>query len=367
MFVLFLRSLQHRWLESLLMTAAVALPVAALTVQRSLSASTEEQIHAQAHDLGNNMLVLSDRTELADHYALHYDDSGMPDLYPERIASAPIGRHIGWVESRLGGNLGLGKEPFVFLGIEVAAGGRPQPSLPKGMVALGPTASTRLNRGAGDRLQLNEVDLVVGQVLGATPEGLDTGVFASLYTAQQVLRRHGEINSMQLAGCWCSLDVPALAEQVEALLPGTQALTISGMLEAQKGTIAQAKRYSRTSLIAAIVLIAGLIMALIASQVRRQVREIGLLLATGAEPLRIVLQFVLKAAIVGVLGGALGHVLGRPITERVASAMVGVPLPAPASLLVPTVLLSGLLCAVAAFLPALRAARLDPTEVLRDV
>ena len=367
MLFLLLRGLRHRWAESLLTIVAVAVPVAALTVQRSLSASTEDQIHAQAHDLGNNMLVLSDQTELADYYAMRYDDSGMSDAYPDRIASGAVGQHIGFIESRLTANVEIRREQLVFMGANLTSGGRTEPWLPPDVVALGGTAAARLESKASDGLRFRDLDLQVSQVLNSTPEGLDVGIFSSLETAQKALDRYGQINSMRLGGCWCSLDVPALAEEVEAFLPGTQALTVSGMLKAQKGTISQAKRYSKVSSLVAVLLIAAIVMALITSQVRRQIREIGLLLATGALPVQILTQFVVKAGLLGALGGLLGHVLGRPLTEIVAAALVGLPLPASADLMVPTVILSTLICALAALIPALRAARLDPTEVLRDV
>jgi putative ABC transport system permease protein len=193
------------------------------------------------------------------------------------------------------------------------------------------------------------------------------GVFGSLEMAQEILDRPGEINAMRLAGCWCRVDVPALASQVEELLPDTKALTIAGMMKAQKGTVAVAKRYSVVTLAVAIFLIAAIVMVLISSQVKRQVREIGFLLATGAAPWFITLVFVAKAAIVGVIGGFAGYLLGFPLTEEIASRLIGLPLPAPEGLLGITLALSIVVSMLSALLPAARAARLDPAQVLREM
>ncbi len=67
------------------------------------------------------------------------------------------------------------------------------------------------------------------------------------------------------------------------------------------------------------------------------------------------------------LGGLGGYLLGFPLTEDVAARMIGVSLPAPGGLLLPTVTLAVFVSVVAAVIPAIWAARLDPTRVLREV
>lgn len=366
MLLLFFKSLRYRWLEYLMAAIVVAAAIATLTVQRSLSASTEDQIHDLAHKLGKNMLVVPSETELSDFYALRYDSSAMPDSHPDIIQNSDLKRHISLAQSRLYANMEFGAVPLVFVGEKTKRRGRVSRALPRGGVMLGETASKRLGAKRSDSLEVNDLDLKVYRVLKKPPGGLDVGVFASLETAQEVLDRPGEINAMRLGGCWCRVDIPALASQVEELLPDTQAVTIAGMLKAQKGTIAEAKRYSAVTLAVAIFLIAGIVIALISSQVRRQVREIGLLLATGASPWLIVLMFTLTAALVGGLGGLAGHFLGFPLTAKVASSLIGLPLPASEGLLGATLALSIIVSTLSALVPAVRAARLDPTEVLRE-
>jgi ABC-type antimicrobial peptide transport system permease subunit len=367
MVFLFLRSLRYRWGEYLLASLVIAVVVATVTVQRSLSASTESQVHDLAHKLGKNMLVVPSETDLADFYAMRYGGAAMPDSHPDKILKSDLRRHISLVQPRLYGNIEPSGVPLVLVGEQTIKRGRVANPFSSDKVTLGETAAERLSLGPSDTLEVNGLKLSVKGVTATPLDGLDVGVFGPLDLAQDVLDRSGEINAMRLAGCWCRVDVPKLASQVEDVLPDARAMTVAGMIKAQKGTVATAKRYSTVTLAVGVLLIAAIVVVLIASQVRRQIREIGFLLATGASPWFIVAIFITKAGIVGIIGGLAGYYLGFPLTEEVASRLIGLPVPVSTDLLGMTLGLSVTVSLLSAFLPAVRAARLDPTAVLREI
>lgn len=367
MIVLFVKSVMHRWFEIVLTSIVVAAVVATLTTQRALSSSTEKQVHGLAHKLGKNMLVVPRATNLSNFYAMDYGEASMPDSYPDRILESELRTPISLIQSRLYGNVEPQGVPLVLVGEQTRRRGQEVDPFSSDLVTIGNTVSQKLVVTTADQMEVNGVQLTVAGVTEQPPDGLDVGVFGPLDLAQDVLDKPEEINAMRLAGCWCRLDVPKLALQVEDTLPGSRAVTIAGMLKAQKGTVATAKRYSKVALAITIALIAAIVCGLIASQVRRQIRQIGLLLATGAPPWFVVLVFTCKAAIIGLLGGLGGYLLGFPLTKDVAARLIGVSLPVPSGLLVPTLILALLVSVFAAVIPAIWAARLDPTRVLREV
>lgn len=368
MIVLFIRSLLHRWFEIVLTSVVVAAVVATLTTQRALSASTEAQVHELAHKLGKNMLVVPKATNLSSFYAMDYGEASMPDSYPDRILQSPeLRTPISLIQSRLYGNVEPKGVPLVLVGEQTMKRGRVADPFSSDRVIIGNTASDKLAVKPNDRVDVNGYQLTVANVVQTPPDGLDVGVFGPLDLAQDVLDRPEQLNAMRLAGCWCRLDVPKLASQVEGTLPGTRAVTIAGMLKAQKGTVATAKRYSKVAIAITIALIAAIVIGLIASQVRRQIRQIGLLLATGSSPWFVVLLFTSKAAIIGLLGGLAGYWLGFPLTEDIAARLIGITLPVPSGLMTPTITLALVVSVAAAAIPAFWAARLDPTRVLREV
>jgi ABC-type lipoprotein release transport system permease subunit len=235
-----------------------------------------------------------------------------------------------------------------------------------GKVELGPEAARRLKAREGDEIRVRGYPLLVAGVRDRPPEGLGMGLFTSLATAQQILERPGQINAMRLGGCWCRFDVPALGKQVEKLLPGSRAITVAGVLKAQKETVATMKRYSLTLYAVGMLLVGGAVVALISSQVRRSLREFGLLLAVGASTTRVCALLVFNGALVGAAGGALGFAMGIPLTSGVGSRLLQVPLRPPPGLWLPVVVLCILVSVLAALVPAWRAARLDPSRVLRE-
>ncbi len=367
MITLFVRSLVHRWIEIVLTSLVVAAIIATLTTQRALSSSTESQVHELAHKLGKNMLVVPEKTDLSGFYAMDYGDASIPDSYPDRILQSELRTPISLIQSRLYGNVEPNGVPLVLVGEQTTRRGRVVDPFSSDRVVLGYTASEKLAVKTQDRLDVNGYRLAVAGVTQTPPDGLDVGVFGPLDLAQDVLDKPEKINAMRLAGCWCRVDVPKLGTQVEDTLPGTKAITIAGMLKAQKGTVATAKRYSKVALALTIALIAAVVIGLIASQVRRQIRQLGLLLATGSSPWFVVVLFTCKAAIIGLLGGLGGYWLGFPLTERVAARMIGIALPVPSGQLAPTLALAICVSLAAAAIPAVWAARLDPTRVLREV
>lgn len=362
MWMLFVRELRGRWVELLLLTVAVAVVVAGLVAQRAVTSSADEAVHDLAHRLGNNVLVLPASVDLEAFHAGRYPAEGLADSSPATILASPLAPHVRAVEARLYGNVEANGVPLVVVGQELGwppHGGR----VP---AVLGGAAARALGAGPGGRFALLGAEIEVLQVADAPPDGLDRAVFLPLAAAQRLLGRPGEISALRLGGCWCRVDVAALASDVERLLPGTRALTVAGMLAAQKGSVATMKRYAGLLDAAGALLVAALVAALVGSAVRRRRREIGLLAAIGAPPVAVSRLFTWQAVAAGVAGGLAGWALAIPASRWLGAAVLGAPAEVPAGLLGPAVALSALASFVAAAFFARGAARLDPTTVLRE-
>lgn len=119
--------------------------------------------------------------------------------------------------------------------------------------------------------------------------------------------------------------------------------------------------------IAAISLLVGTIgiLTMMWISVNERISEIGLEKAIGAEPVQIMLLFLVEAAFLSTAGGAVGVMVGIGVAQLihlfVPALPVQIPLPYVA-LALSVSLAAGLISGVA---PARRAARLDPLEALR--
>ncbi len=122
------------------------------------------------------------------------------------------------------------------------------------------------------------------------------------------------------------------------------------------------------SVIALIVGGVGIMNAMVTSVIEKT-KEIGIMKALGASNYTILMIFVIEAALIGLIGGAIGTILGYGLSQIIAyfATQSGFIL---LGVISPEITLIGLgfstiVGIVSGFLPALRAANMDPIEALR--
>jgi putative ABC transport system permease protein len=98
---------------------------------------------------------------------------------------------------------------------------------------------------------------------------------------------------------------------------------------------------------------------------RLRKREVGVRLALGAMRNQIVARFLFQGLRVAVVGCAAGLALGMGLSHFIGSMLYGVSALDPATYC-GVILLILLVAAVASLVPALRAARVEPVQVLRE-
>ena len=113
------------------------------------------------------------------------------------------------------------------------------------------------------------------------------------------------------------------------------------------------------------LLVGGIgIMNIMLVSVTERTREIGLRLAVGALEGEVLLQFLIEAVVLSALGGLVGIVIATAASYGLAVVM-DVPYVFTASINLLALAFSALISVLFGYIPARRAARMDPIEALR--
>jgi ABC-type antimicrobial peptide transport system permease subunit len=364
MLMLFLKEVRHRWMIHLLIVTLMAFIISILVIQSSINSSAEEKIKELSHELGRGMLVVPQGTDLESFYAMQYGPHVMPDDYGDRIKTSPLGRHAGKVDPRLYGNINVRGADLIIVGYKSRS--RRNKNADYESMAVGSGAARSLGLKAGDTLDIKGSPFRVVRVIDPPPKGYDMALFVPLNAAQRIIDKPGKINALHLGGCWCELDIPAFAAQVENTLPGTMAITVDGMAKAQIEINSIMERYSVVLWIVGTILVIGSIVFLILYMIRKGEREIGLLLSIGLSPGNIIIKNIVIAIVTAASGALIGHIMSVPLMSWFGKAFMRIGL-APSWQYLPHFLVASLIIAlIASSLPSWFVTRLDPTKLLRE-
>jgi predicted permease len=162
--------------------------------------------------------------------------------------------------------------------------------------------------------------------------------------------------------------VPAVRRIVSGLVPGLPVFDIQSM--ATRSAVATAQARFSASLLAlfaaaALALAAIGIYGVMSFMVLQRTREIGIRMALGAQRSQVLRAVIGEGLALAGFGGAIGVVAAVAFTRVLRSMLFDVKLDDPATYTSIVVLL-GLIALGASWLPARKAARVEPTEALRS-
>lgn len=191
---------------------------------------------------------------------------------------------------------------------------------------------------------------------------------------EQLYITDGYVNNF--AASWWAIrtdgDPAALAGTVRDVVKRVGKDTFINELQPMDALVVQAQAQTRFSLlligvfstIAALLAAVGLY-GVLATSVRQRTAEIGVRMALGAAPSRIFRLMVGKGLYLSAIGIAIGLLAAFGLTRVLASMLVEVKPTDPVTFVAVAVLFL-VIAFVASWLPALRAASLDPTTALRN-
>jgi putative ABC transport system permease protein len=233
-------------------------------------------------------------------------------------------------------------------------------------VLVGADVATKLGLKDADSLELLGKKFTVTAVLPQTGTVDDSRIFAHLHTVQDLAKKGPVVNAIEIIGC-CQEISAGLVDKLNHLLPDAKVVTVSQIVQSQQRINGMMSNLSLMFLVIIVFVGGASIANYMYANVFERRREIGTLMALGANSGLVLRIFLLKALILGVAGGIGGYVIGTILAVVLGPKLAGVivlPMPLLALLAVGV---SVALALVASYFPARRAARLDPCATFQEV
>jgi putative ABC transport system permease protein len=389
--------------QSQLLTSflAILLGITVIVAIKNISYYSEKAVAREMDTLGANVLVLPKSATLQNYYSADMQGETIPEQYVTQLAMSDL-QGLDNVSPKLSVPVELRGKTFTLTGILpksefqakaawAGAGIFSRPigcgasvgmmgsddkkalvrkrvieTLDENEVLVGADVAAALGTKDTETLTLLGRPFKVTAVLPQTGTVDDSRIFAHLHVVQDLSKKGPVINAIEVVGC-CQEISKGLVQKINELLPQAKVVTVTQIADAQ---IKINRMMSNLSLMFLVIIIfvggASIANYMYANVFERR-REIGTLMALGADAGLVLRIFLLKALILGVAGGIGGYLLGTVLAVILGPRLAGVivlPMPLLALLAVG---ISVALALVASFFPARRAARLDPCATFQEV
>ena len=396
------RELFERKSQMLTCFLAILLGITTVVAIKNVTYYSEKAVAREMDSLGANVLVLPKSVTLQDYYSADMHDEVIPEEYVMRLNMSDI-QGVDNLSPKLHVPVELGGRSFALTGIlpksefqaKAAWAGAGIFSRPIGCGAIdlgnepaedkktlvrkrvikdlgasetlvGADVATVMNIKEGDTLDLLGEPFSVIAVLPETGTVDDSRIFAHLHTVQRLSGKGEVVNCIEIVGC-CREIAAGLVSGVNKLLPDAKVVTVKQVVATQQNVNHMMSRLSMIFL-AIIVVVggAGIANYMYANVFERR-REIGTLMALGAESGVILRLFLMKALVLGLAGGIGGYAIGTAMAVGLGPRLAGVPVFPMPVLALWAVGISIVITLVASYFPARRAAKLDPVATFQEV
>lgn len=381
---------------------AITLGIAVIVGIRSISVVSEKAVAINLDNLGANILVLPQGSNVDNYYSADIDAPTIPEEYVERIATSTIAG-VDNMSPKLSRRITVNGQKFVLTGIlpknelaskpiwqnsglfgsELQASCGPSPvneslgykdeklqrksidSLAMDDCMMGYSAAKRLNVKENGSVIIEGKTFKVAKVISETGTIDDDRIFAHLHIVQDLLGIKNQISAIEIMGC-CNAISEGLLGKIRNILPDTKITTIGQIVSTQ---IQTNKMMNKVSLIFLVIIIfvGGISIGnFMWANVNERRKEIGMLRMIGFSKTIIYKMLLAKAFILGILGGVIGYILGTVAGMWLGPEIAGLSVNPIFSLIGIALLISIGVSLIGSLLPAYFAGKIEPYSNMQE-
>ncbi len=383
---------------------AITLGIAVIVGIRSISVVSEKAVAVNLDNLGANILVLPQASNVDNYYAADIDAPTMPEEYVDRIVSSNL-EGVDNLSPKLTRRIKVGTENVVLTGImpknEITSKPMWQQSGLLGndlKASCAPTNAVNQSNGYEDqKLQRKVIDSLgadecllgftiarklkladggsvvilgekfkVSRVLNETGIVDDDRIFIHLRKAQELLKIPNQVSAIEIMGC-CNAISDGLLSKLRNVLPDTRITTIGQIVATQ---IQTNKMMNKVSLIFLIIIIfvGGISIGnFMWANINERRKEIGMLRMIGFNKATLYQMILAKAFVLGIIGGIIGYILGTAAGVWLGPELAELPVQPIPSLILISLGISIGVSLLGSILPAFLAGRIDPFKNMQEL
>ena len=383
---------------------AIVLGIAVIVTINTVTTYSEKAISKELDAFGANILILPHGASLVDYYSADLQAGEIPEEYVTLLTTSNL-EGLDNLSPKLSVPVNVGDKQVTLTGIlpknefqskaswqgagifsrpkscgnvddifgltqkapkETLVRKRVIETLEPNEVLVGSDVASKLQLKEGEEIAMLDKPFKISAILPQTGTVDDSRVFAHLHTVQDLTGKDAVVNAIEVVGC-CEQISKGLVAKINYLIPDAQVITISQVVDTQVKTNALMRNLSTLFLVIIIAIGGASIANDMYNNVYERRKEIGTLVALGANSSVVLKVFLKKALLLGILGGVGGYIIGTIIAVVLGPLVAGVPvLPIPYLFFV-AVGLSVCITLIASYFPARYATRLDPCTVLQEV
>lgn len=381
---------------------AITLGIAVIVGIRSISVVSEKAVAINLDNLGANILVLPQGSNVDNYYSADIDAPTIPEEYVERIATSTLAG-VDNMSPKLTRRITIKGQKFVLTGIlpknelvskpiwqnsglfgselKASCGTNPTneslgykeeklqrksiDSLGMDDCMMGFSAAKRLHVKENETVTIEGKSFKVAKIISETGTIDDDRIFANLHAVQELLGIKDQISAIEIMGC-CNAISDGLLGKLRNILPDTKITTIGQIVSTQ---IETNKMMNKVSLIFLIIIIfvGGISIGnFMWANVNERRKEIGMLRMIGFSKRIIYKMLLTKAFILGIIGGLIGYILGTLAGMWLGPEIAGLSVTPILSLIGIALIISIGVSLVGSLLPAYFAGKIEPFSNMQE-
>lgn len=379
---------------------AILLGITVIVSIRTISYFSAKAVAYEMDTLGTNVLILPKSSTIENYYTADLEGAEMPESYINDIITSDL-EGVDNLSPKLTMPVTINDRKFNLTGMipknefmakpgwQITGGIFKQPSacgtaptmdtasektairkriiqdLKPDEVLIGHEVASILKLSLDSKIKIKGNDFIVKEILPATGTVDDSRIFTNLHKVQEMFNKKDRINTIEVIGC-CREIAAGLIDGLNRLLPDARVVTISQIVKTQQDTNNMMEKFSLIFLIIIILVGCVSIANYMFGNVQERRKEIGTLLAIGCSPWRIMFIFFAKAVILGLIGGIVGYFVGTGLAVILGPKIAGITVLPLYNLFGWSVLIALLITCISSIIPAIRASRLDPAQILQE-